>query len=218
MEVASPTAGSVLVELSQLRLLQVCCQVAVRTMSPHGESADSIPAPVPPALVAACLPATVSCPSPRPGSEARLPLAPASPGPGDPSSPLRRPDPRGTREPPGGPPAGETPKGSHEDPLAPCSQVPHWGRGGTGGGWDKGLGLGPFLGACRSRRRLGQLCWVPQRTGGPASPPWATELPTLQPRHWPRKRLSQHPAPPREPWPSRCPVLRPAAEETQGLG
>ncbi|KAF3816746.1 hypothetical protein GH733_014094 [Mirounga leonina] len=122
MEVASPTAGSVLVELSQLRLLQVCCQVAVRTMSPHGESADSIPAPVPPALVAACLPATVSCPSPRPGSEARPPLAPASPGPGDPSSPLRRPDPHGTREPPGGPPAGETPKGSHEDPLAPCSQ------------------------------------------------------------------------------------------------
>ncbi|XP_004397691.1 PREDICTED: peripheral-type benzodiazepine receptor-associated protein 1 isoform X2 [Odobenus rosmarus divergens] len=122
MEVASPTAGSVLVELSQLQLLQVCRQVAVRTMSPHGESADSIPAPVPPALVAACLPAMASCPSPRPGSEARPPLAPASPGPGDPSSPLRRPDPRGTREPPGGPPARETPKGSHEDPPAPCSQ------------------------------------------------------------------------------------------------
>uniref|UniRef100_A0A452VDP2 TSPO associated protein 1 n=1 Tax=Ursus maritimus TaxID=29073 RepID=A0A452VDP2_URSMA len=122
MEVASPTAGSALVELSQLRLLQVCREVAVRTMSPHGESADSIPAPVPPALVAACPPATASCPSPRPGSEARPPLAPASPGPGDPSSPLRRPDPRGTREPPGGPPAGETPKGSHEEPPAPCAQ------------------------------------------------------------------------------------------------
>ncbi|XP_034496347.1 peripheral-type benzodiazepine receptor-associated protein 1 isoform X4 [Ailuropoda melanoleuca] len=122
MEVASPTAGSMLVELSQLRLLQVCREVAVRTMSPHGESADSIPAPVPPALVAACPPATVSCPSPRPGSEARPPLAPASPGPGDPSSPLRRPDPCGTREPPGGPPAGETPKGSHEEPPAPCAQ------------------------------------------------------------------------------------------------
>nr|XP_015107407.2 peripheral-type benzodiazepine receptor-associated protein 1 [Vicugna pacos] len=50
MEVASPTAGSVLVELSQLQLLQVCREVAVRTMSPHGESADSIPAPVAPAL------------------------------------------------------------------------------------------------------------------------------------------------------------------------
>ncbi|XP_032727855.1 peripheral-type benzodiazepine receptor-associated protein 1 isoform X8 [Lontra canadensis] len=123
MEVASPTAGSVLVELSQLQLLQVCREVTVRTMSPHGESTDSIPAPVPPALVAACLPATVSCPSPRPGSEARLPLAPASPGPGDPSSPLRRPDSCGTREPPGEPPARETPKGSHEEePIVSCSQ------------------------------------------------------------------------------------------------
>ncbi|XP_025774961.1 peripheral-type benzodiazepine receptor-associated protein 1 [Puma concolor] len=125
MEVASPTAGSVLVELSQLQLMQVCHEVAVRTMSPHGESADSIPAPVPPALVAACLPATVSCPSPRPGSEARPPLAPASPGPGDPSSPLRRPDPHGTREPPGAPPASpprEAAKGSPEEPPAPCSQ------------------------------------------------------------------------------------------------
>ncbi|XP_019271188.2 peripheral-type benzodiazepine receptor-associated protein 1 isoform X8 [Panthera pardus] len=125
MEVASPTAGSVLVELSQLQLMQVCREVAVRTMSPHGESADSIPAPVPPALVAACLPATVSCPSPRPGSEARPPLAPASPGPGDPGSPLRRPDPHGTREPPGAPPASpprEAAKGSPEEPPAPCSQ------------------------------------------------------------------------------------------------
>ncbi|XP_045840890.1 peripheral-type benzodiazepine receptor-associated protein 1 isoform X2 [Meles meles] len=123
MEVASPTAGSVLVELSQLQLLQMCGEVTVRTMSPHGESADSIPAPVPPALVAACLPATVSCPSPRPSSEARLPLAPASPGPGGPSSPVRCPDSCGTREPPGGPPAREIPKGSHEEePIVPCSQ------------------------------------------------------------------------------------------------
>ncbi|XP_058416561.1 LOW QUALITY PROTEIN: peripheral-type benzodiazepine receptor-associated protein 1 [Diceros bicornis minor] len=125
MEVASPTAGSVLVELSQLQLLQVCSEVAVRTMSPHGESADSIPAPVTPVLAAACLPARVSCPSPRPGSEARPPVAPASPGPGDPSSPLWHPDPHGTREPPGGPPASpprETPKGSQEEPPAPCSQ------------------------------------------------------------------------------------------------
>ncbi|XP_067573310.1 peripheral-type benzodiazepine receptor-associated protein 1 isoform X6 [Pseudorca crassidens] len=119
MEVASPTAGSVLVELSQLQLLQACRAVAVRTMSPHGESADSIPAPVAPAL------AEVSCPSPRLGSEARPPLAPASPGPGDPSSPLRCPNPRGTREPPGASPAscpGETPKGSSEEPLVPGSQ------------------------------------------------------------------------------------------------
>nr|XP_031323917.1 peripheral-type benzodiazepine receptor-associated protein 1 isoform X2 [Camelus dromedarius] len=125
MEVASPTAGSVLVELSQLQLLQVCREVAVRTMSPHGESADSIPAPVAPALAKACLPARVSCLSPRPGSEARPPLAPASPGPGDPSSPLRCPDPRGTQEPPGAPsasPSRETPKRSQEEPPAPCSQ------------------------------------------------------------------------------------------------
>ncbi|XP_070249288.1 peripheral-type benzodiazepine receptor-associated protein 1 isoform X4 [Myotis yumanensis] len=124
MEVASPTAGSVLVELSQLQLLQVCSEVAVRTMSPHGESADSLPAPVGPALAAACLPARVSCPSPRPGSEARPPLAPASPAPGDPSSPLRCPEPHGTREPHGVPtasPPGET-RGSQEEPTAPCSQ------------------------------------------------------------------------------------------------
>uniref|UniRef100_A0A8C3XAN1 TSPO associated protein 1 n=1 Tax=Catagonus wagneri TaxID=51154 RepID=A0A8C3XAN1_9CETA len=125
MEVASPTAGSVLVELSQLQLLQECREVAVRTMSAHGESADSIPAPVAPALAKACLPARVSCPSPRPGPEARPPLASASPGPADPSSPLRCPDPRGTPEPPGGPPASpsrETPKGSQEEPPAPGSQ------------------------------------------------------------------------------------------------
>ncbi|XP_060147270.1 peripheral-type benzodiazepine receptor-associated protein 1 isoform X5 [Globicephala melas] len=125
MEVASPTAGSVLVELSQLQLLQACRAVAVRTMSPHGESADSIPAPVAPALAEASSPARVSCPSPRLGSEARPPLAPASPGPGDPSSPLRCPDPRGTREPPGASPAscpGETPKGSSEEPPVPGSQ------------------------------------------------------------------------------------------------
>lgn len=136
MEVASPTAGSVLVDLSQLQLLQVCSEVAVRTMSPHGESADSIPAPVAPALAAACLPATVSCPSPRPGSEGRPSLAPASPGPGDPSSPLRRHEPHGTREPPGCPPASplrETPNGSQEESLVPCSQVPCWGWGAGGG-------------------------------------------------------------------------------------
>lgn len=132
MEVASPTAGSVLVELSQLQLLQACRAVAVRTMSPHGESADSIPAPIAPALAEASSPARVSCPSPRLGSEARLPLAPASPGPGDPSSPLQCPNPRGAREPPGGSPAscpGETPKGSSEEPPVPGSQVRCWGEG-----------------------------------------------------------------------------------------
>ncbi|XP_063574193.1 peripheral-type benzodiazepine receptor-associated protein 1 isoform X14 [Pongo abelii] len=125
MEVASPTAGSVLVELCQLQLLQVCREVVVRTMSPHGESADSIPAPITPTLAPASLPARVSCPSPQPSPEARAPLASASPGPGDPSSPLQHPAPLGTQEPPGAPPASpsrEMPKGSHEDPPAPCPQ------------------------------------------------------------------------------------------------
>ncbi|XP_023561275.1 peripheral-type benzodiazepine receptor-associated protein 1 isoform X3 [Octodon degus] len=125
MEVASPTAGSVLVELSQLQLLQVCREVTVRTMSPHGESADSIPAPVAPALASACLSAGVTCPSPQPSPEARTPLAVASPGPGDPSCPLWCPAPCGGPEPPGGPPASltrEMPKGAQEEPAAPCFQ------------------------------------------------------------------------------------------------
>ncbi|XP_070339019.1 peripheral-type benzodiazepine receptor-associated protein 1 isoform X3 [Equus asinus] len=161
MEVASPTAGSVLVELSQLQLLQVCSEVAVRTMSPHGESADSIPAPVTPALAVACLPARVSCPSPRPGSEARPPLAPASPGPGDPSSPLPCPDPHGTREPPGGPPASpprETPKGSQEEPPAPCSQE------------EVGAAV---LGASENRRASGPT--VRETVPGPAASSLAKE-------------------------------------------
>ncbi|XP_043758717.1 peripheral-type benzodiazepine receptor-associated protein 1 isoform X2 [Cervus elaphus] len=127
MEVASPTAGSVLVELSQLQLLQACRAVAVRTMSPHGESADSLPAPVAPALAEASGPARVPCASPRPGPEARPPLAPASLGLGDPSSPLRCPDPRGAQEPPGAPPASpprETAERSSEEPPVPVSQEP----------------------------------------------------------------------------------------------
>ncbi|XP_006154711.1 peripheral-type benzodiazepine receptor-associated protein 1 [Tupaia chinensis] len=126
MEVASPTAGSVLVELSQLQLLQVCHEVTVRTMSPHGESADSIPAPITPALAPACLPARSSCPSPRPSPEARPLIAPASPRPGDPSSPLRRPGPCGIQEPPGGPPSSpprEMPKGTEgELPVPGCQE------------------------------------------------------------------------------------------------
>ncbi|XP_038231803.1 peripheral-type benzodiazepine receptor-associated protein 1 isoform X12 [Dermochelys coriacea] len=53
MEVASPTAGSVLVELSQLQMFQVCQEVSVRTMSLYGESADSVPAQIPSALLKA---------------------------------------------------------------------------------------------------------------------------------------------------------------------
>ncbi|XP_073172241.1 peripheral-type benzodiazepine receptor-associated protein 1 isoform X12 [Lepidochelys kempii] len=53
MEVASPTAGSVLVELSQLQMFQVCREVSVRTMSLYGESADSVPAQIPSTLLKA---------------------------------------------------------------------------------------------------------------------------------------------------------------------
>nr|XP_013004934.1 peripheral-type benzodiazepine receptor-associated protein 1 isoform X9 [Cavia porcellus] len=125
MEVASPTAGSVLVELSQLQLLQVSHEVTVRTMSPHGESADSIPAPIAPALASTCSAARVTCPSPRPSPEVRTPLASASPGPGDPSSPFWRTATHGTPEPPGSPPASpikQMPKGAQEEPAAPCAQ------------------------------------------------------------------------------------------------
>ena len=46
IEVTSPTAGSVLVDLSQLQMFQVCREVSVRTMSLYGESVDSVPAQV----------------------------------------------------------------------------------------------------------------------------------------------------------------------------
>ncbi|CAO2644733.1 Peripheral-type benzodiazepine receptor-associated protein 1 [Lemmus lemmus] len=121
LEVASPTAGSVLVELSQLQLLQACHEVTVRTMSPHGESTDSIPAPVAPALAPACQPARMSCLSPRPSPEARTALASVSPGLGDPSFPLRHPAPHGTQDSPASLPM-ETSKGSQEEPPVSCSQ------------------------------------------------------------------------------------------------
>uniref|UniRef100_A0A8C6V6W6 TSPO associated protein 1 n=1 Tax=Naja naja TaxID=35670 RepID=A0A8C6V6W6_NAJNA len=38
MEVTSPTAGSVLIEISQLQILQLCQEVTVRTVSLYGES------------------------------------------------------------------------------------------------------------------------------------------------------------------------------------
>ncbi|XP_026653079.2 peripheral-type benzodiazepine receptor-associated protein 1 isoform X8 [Zonotrichia albicollis] len=46
IEVTSPTAGSVLVDLSQLQMFQVCREVSVRTMSQYGESVDSVPAQI----------------------------------------------------------------------------------------------------------------------------------------------------------------------------
>ncbi|OXB56112.1 hypothetical protein ASZ78_007966, partial [Callipepla squamata] len=46
IEVTSPTAGSVLVDLSQLQMFQMCQEVSVRTMSLYGESVDSVPAQI----------------------------------------------------------------------------------------------------------------------------------------------------------------------------
>ncbi|KAM4047494.1 peripheral-type benzodiazepine receptor-associated protein 1 isoform 2-T2 [Anomaloglossus baeobatrachus] len=51
LEVTSPTAGSVLVGASHLQLLQVCREISVRTMSPSGESIDSVPAHIPSAFL-----------------------------------------------------------------------------------------------------------------------------------------------------------------------
>ncbi|KAG9485725.1 hypothetical protein GDO78_008684, partial [Eleutherodactylus coqui] len=51
LEVTSPTAGSVLVGASHLQLLQVSREISVRTMSPSGESMDSVPAHVPSAFI-----------------------------------------------------------------------------------------------------------------------------------------------------------------------
>ncbi|KAM4648013.1 peripheral-type benzodiazepine receptor-associated protein 1 isoform 2-T2 [Amazona ochrocephala] len=53
IEVTSPTAGSVLVDLSQLQVFQVCREVSVRTMSLYGESVDSVPAQISPVLLRA---------------------------------------------------------------------------------------------------------------------------------------------------------------------
>ncbi|XP_062815400.1 peripheral-type benzodiazepine receptor-associated protein 1 isoform X2 [Anolis carolinensis] len=51
MEVTSPTAGSVLADVSQLQMLQMCREVSVRTVSLYGESSDSVPAQIPSALL-----------------------------------------------------------------------------------------------------------------------------------------------------------------------
>lgn len=49
---SSPTAGSALIGPSQIEMLQAARQLTVRTMSPHGESADSTPIHVPAKLPA----------------------------------------------------------------------------------------------------------------------------------------------------------------------
>ncbi|XP_040278080.1 peripheral-type benzodiazepine receptor-associated protein 1 [Bufo bufo] len=51
LEVTSPTAGSVLVGTSHVALLQASREISIRTMSPSGESMDSVPAHIPAAFV-----------------------------------------------------------------------------------------------------------------------------------------------------------------------
>ncbi|XP_078081142.1 RIMS-binding protein 2 [Mustelus asterias] len=50
IEVASPTAGSVLIRPCQIQFLQISKKLTVRTMSPYGESADSNPIKIPQTL------------------------------------------------------------------------------------------------------------------------------------------------------------------------
>ncbi|XP_053851270.1 peripheral-type benzodiazepine receptor-associated protein 1 isoform X9 [Vidua macroura] len=78
IEVTSPTAGSVLVDLSQLQMFQVCREVSVRTMSQYGESVDSVPAQISSVLLqsshcAAPVCTTVPSRLPRGGPRASLP-------------------------------------------------------------------------------------------------------------------------------------------------
>ncbi|KFO08799.1 Peripheral-type benzodiazepine receptor-associated protein 1, partial [Balearica regulorum gibbericeps] len=60
IEVTSPTAGNVLVDLSQLQMFQVCREVSVRTMSLYGESVDSVPAQISSVLLRASHPSSPS--------------------------------------------------------------------------------------------------------------------------------------------------------------
>ncbi|NXO97037.1 RIMB2 protein, partial [Certhia brachydactyla] len=78
IEVTSPTAGSVLVDLSQLQMFQVCREVSVRTMSQYGESVDSVPAQISSVLLRSSRCTSLVCttvPSrlPRGGPRASLP-------------------------------------------------------------------------------------------------------------------------------------------------
>jgi hypothetical protein len=204
MEVASPTAGSVLVEVSQLQLLQACHEVTVRTMSPHGESSDSIPAPVAPALASACQPARMSCLSPRPSPEVRTPLASVSPGLGDTSFPLRHPVPHGTQD-FSASLSIEMSKGPQEEPPVPCSQVLVSSTGSLKCKLKEGLEFELLLDAIHCRKRLGQLCGASQKRRGLSSQLWARKalslwlLPWLS-RKWSalQEMLALYLAPPKE--------------------
>ncbi|KAJ8412382.1 hypothetical protein AAFF_G00127180 [Aldrovandia affinis] len=79
LEVSSPTAGSALLGPSQMHALQAADELTVRTMSPHGESADSTPVKVLPklaAITAGMSPARQSLPAFSGGSISSDPAAP----------------------------------------------------------------------------------------------------------------------------------------------
>ncbi|KAG9348644.1 hypothetical protein JZ751_002384 [Albula glossodonta] len=63
LEVSSPTAGSALMGPSQIHTLQTAQELTVRTMSPQGESTDSVPVPVLPNLMAITVGMTLTRPS-----------------------------------------------------------------------------------------------------------------------------------------------------------
>ncbi|XP_069730018.1 peripheral-type benzodiazepine receptor-associated protein 1 isoform X10 [Phaenicophaeus curvirostris] len=97
IEVTSPTAGSVLVDVSQLQMFQVCREVSVRTMSLYGESVDSVPAQISSVLLRAShhsspsgSAVTATFPSRLPLREARGSLPARSPPACQTSAPLLR--------------------------------------------------------------------------------------------------------------------------------
>ncbi|KAI1902883.1 hypothetical protein AGOR_G00020890 [Albula goreensis] len=91
LEVSSPTAGSALLGPSQIHALQASSELTVRTMSPHGESADSVPVkilpklgaiatgltsprPIPPSYPAASPDAAAATHPPTDTSSAKMPM------------------------------------------------------------------------------------------------------------------------------------------------
>ncbi|XP_042564494.1 peripheral-type benzodiazepine receptor-associated protein 1 isoform X2 [Clupea harengus] len=90
LEVASPTAGSALLGPSQIQAVKAAQELTVRTMSPHGESSDSVPmnvqaklaaimaGPVPPSLPVPVLTAAAAAAVPTsPAVSPRLANSPA---------------------------------------------------------------------------------------------------------------------------------------------
>ncbi|XP_035382693.1 LOW QUALITY PROTEIN: peripheral-type benzodiazepine receptor-associated protein 1 [Electrophorus electricus] len=77
LEVSSPTAGSALIGPSQIQTLQAAQEITVRTMSPHGESADSVPVDVPARMPGVVAGASVQPYQPMPAHASAHTLEPA---------------------------------------------------------------------------------------------------------------------------------------------